>query len=699
MAELTWSWLCLPYLVLALALTAVAVLAALVRGDRVMRLGVAGAAITVLPWSICSTVSACTSDPDLATRLLRMGFGPVSLIGANLLIVLLGVSGQLERYRWIARLAAAIGTVLLALCWGTPWMVPGVQRLPSGLLYTQAGPLTALTVSQLAVWLLVGSVIVRRSGTRGERRGVARMLLIVFGLGAFGSLDLLLVHGVWGSYPIAWVPALLAAVTAIYMVTRTDLLRPQGIDQGVLAELLGGAVATVVVGILALALDGGDPLSLVWLATIVWTIALAVTWMLDAQRPVRVAGQRALEEFVARIADIEQELVVAERLAGLWRTVGIEVRVVWRVEGDQLVDITSGAPWPLDPLVASWLATHGDAVAPGDLATIRLGALRAPLEALVATHGATLLVPLVDRGALVGLVEADHQAALREAERGLVLESARAAARAVTYAALARAAAEEGEIAREVEVAQAMRLQATSSRDDELGRWSVAVEYRSAAQTTAAAWSAALLGDGRLAVLVTEAQAHGVASALATAALTGAFSAATSGPVAVSLDELVASLRASADGVMRVGEPIAAFVAVLDADAQRIGWASAGHPGAFVIGAIAYDLAQVPQGSQSGRRPVPIALGGGSGAPSASLQMATRGETALPLDGLLVIASSGVRGDDDAAFREALRDQAPAGPRLAQLLVDGALRRGEPQEDLLAVVVRLRSFRPSGAIG
>ena len=438
MAALTWSWLCLPYLVLALALATVAVLAALVRGDRVLRLGVAGAAITVLPWSICSTVSACTSDPDLATRLLRMGFGPVSLVGANLLLVLLGVSGQLERYRWIARLAAAIGTVLLALCWGTPWMVPGVQRLPSGLLYTQAGPLTGLTVSQFAVWLIVGSVIVRRSGTRGERRGVARMLLIVFGLCAFGSLDLLLVHGVWGSYPIVWLPALLAAVTAIFMVTRTDLLRPQGIDQGVLAELLGGAVATVVVGILALALDGGEPLSLVWLATIVWTIALAVTWMLDAQRPVRVAGQRALEEFVARIADIEQELVVAERLAGLWRSVGIEVRAVWRMEGDQLVDITSGARWPLAPEVAGWLATHGDAVAPGDLATLRLGALRAPLEALVATHGATLLVPLVDRGALVGLVEADHQAALREAERGLVLESARAAARAVTYAARAR---------------------------------------------------------------------------------------------------------------------------------------------------------------------------------------------------------------------------------------------------------------------
>ena len=56
----------------------------------------------------------------------------------------------------------------------------------------------------------------------------------------------------------------------------------------------------------------------------------------------------------------------------------------------------------------------------------------------------------------------------------------------------------------------------------ELGRWAVAAEYRTAARTSGAGWSAIELLDGRLALLVTEAHAHGVAGALATAALTGA---------------------------------------------------------------------------------------------------------------------------------------------------------------------------------
>ena len=111
-----------------------------------------------------------------------------------------------------------------------------------------------------------------------------------------------------------------------------------------------------------------------------------------------------------------------------------------------------------------------------------------------------------------------------------------------------------------------MRLQASASRDDELGRWSIGAEYRSAARTTGAGWSAVALHDGRLALLVTEAQSHGIAAALATAALTGAFAAAVIGH-GITLDDLLASLRASADGVVRGGEPVAAFIAIIDGTA------------------------------------------------------------------------------------------------------------------------------------
>jgi serine phosphatase RsbU (regulator of sigma subunit) len=304
----------------------------------------------------------------------------------------------------------------------------------------------------------------------------------------------------------------------------------------------------------------------------------------------------------------------------------------------------------------------------------------------VTSRSATLFVPLVDRGALVGLVEAEHVAALREAERGLVAQSARAAARALTYVNLARAAAREGATAREVEVAEAMRRQASARHDDELGSWRVAAEYRSAARTTGAAWSANLAGDARLAILVTEGQAHGVPAALATAALTGAFAAATTAPSDASIHELLAALRASAQDVLRGGEPIAAFIAILDADAQTIAWGCAGHPGALLVAPGA-----------GGAEPAQVALGGKGARLGEARGDVERGEARLHPDHVLVVASSGVYGGA-AAWRGVLRDPAALGSRLAARIVDAAAAGGQPGEDLLAVVVRQRGDRRSGRV-
>ena len=79
----------------------------------------------------------------------RLGAGPVSLIGPNLLLVLLGISGQLERHRWVVAASGAVGTALLGLCWGTDWTVPGVHRLTSGVFYPTGGPLTDIHIGQL----------------------------------------------------------------------------------------------------------------------------------------------------------------------------------------------------------------------------------------------------------------------------------------------------------------------------------------------------------------------------------------------------------------------------------------------------------------------------------------------------------------------------------------------------------------------
>jgi hypothetical protein len=191
-------------------------------------------------------------------------------------------------------------------------------------------------------------------------------------------------------------------------------------------------------------------------------------------------------------------------------------------------------------------------------------------------------------------------------------------------------------------------------------------------------------------LLVTEAQAQGVAAALATAALTGAFAAATSGSGPVTRDGLIQTMRASSEGVLRSGQPVSAFLAILDAQTQTIEWACAGHPGGFLVGPIAAVDSGLPAGSGTNARPKAIAITGGKREKDASLTAAIRGNAPFLPDTLLVVASTGLRGPDDEAWSTQLRELAPASGRLASVLVDVALKSGDPKEDLLAVVVRAR---------
>ncbi|MGN6109853.1 MAG: hypothetical protein ACTHU0_32395, partial [Kofleriaceae bacterium] len=396
--HLAWNWLCVPYLVCAASLAAVALVGALVRGDRVLRLGTVGAATSALPWAVCSALSACASDPALATRLLRLGNGPIALVGPSLLLVLLGVSGQLERHRWIARLAAVVGSALLAVCWGTDAVVPGVHRLSSGIYYIDAGPLTGLHFSQIGVWLAVGMAIARRSTSGGERRGLVRMLIAVLALGAVGASDLLLVYSIAGVYPIAWLCATIAAWVAVYYELRSNLLRPQGLDRDVATELIGAAIAIAGIGVGLFVLEVEITVALAIGGSLAWVAALGVAWATSSARPVPVARARALEQFVESLADVESEPRIAERLASLWRLLAIELRALGRLDGDRLIDVATGAHRDLDPALVQWWVEHGEPLAALDLGTMRLGAIRPALEKLVVRDTA-LLVPLVDRGA------------------------------------------------------------------------------------------------------------------------------------------------------------------------------------------------------------------------------------------------------------------------------------------------------------
>ena len=682
MSELVWNWLAIPYLACAVALVVVVIVVALIKGDRVMRMGMMGAAISALPWALLSAMVCCTQDPAAATRMLRLGNGPVAFIGPNLMLVMLGVSGQLERNRWLPRVAGLLAVALMGVCWGTPWIVPSAHRLSSGVYYISAGPLTWFHISQLGIWLGIGLFVARRTSTVAEdRRRLTQLLLAILICGAIGASDLLLVYDVWGSYPFAWLPCLFACGVGLYLSLRTPLLRSQGFDRGVFYEVIAFAGGSVLIAYLAIVVPGATPLAYAVGGALIWVATLALAWGVARRRVVRAPD----DQRVAQLADLDDEHALVSRLSALWKEkAAVTLRAVWRIDGAQ---VDGPGTWTLAPDVAAWLSEYGELLVAGDLATMRLGPMRVELEAACR---ASLLVPLIDRGALVGVVEAELPKVLREQDRGMIAESARAVARALTYVGMARDAAREGETTREVEVAAAMRQQASASRDDDFGRWTVAAEYRAAPRTTGAGWSVSLLDDGRLAVLVTEAHVQGLPAALASSALVGAFAAATSGTT--ELDELLQHLRASSAGAKSAGEQVGAFLAILDGERNKIDWACAGHPGAYIVGPVAHDV-DLAQGSMSGPRPTPLALGG-DGAAGASLAIATRGSTKLPPDALVLIASSGLRGDDRNGWQRTLRDLVPTGPKLGMQLVEHAAKR-ELDEDLLAVVVRLRPQRSS----
>ena len=201
------------------------------------------------------------------------------------------------------------------------------------------------------------------------------------------------------------------------------------------------------------------------------------------------------------------------------------------------------------------------------------------------------------------------------------------------------------------------------------------LEYRTAPRTTGAGWSAIELADGRLALLATEAQAHGVAAALATAALTGAFAAATTRrrrdghARRAARDD--ARERRRRDARRRAGRGVPRD------PRRRARRRSSGRapaiPARSLVGPIGVDV-ELPVGSARGARPTGRIGPGAARAVGASLSVATRGRADCRPTTLLVVASTGLRGGDDARWHETLRERAPPAAGSRASLVEAALR-------------------------
>jgi Stage II sporulation protein E (SpoIIE) len=655
-----WQPLCVPYLAVGLVCLVAVISAGLIRGDRVVRLGLIGTTSAVAPWGLGTAAAICAVEQSTASRLYQLANGPMTLIGPSLMLILLSVSGQLDRYRYYARVAVGIGVVLALVTWLTPLVLADVVKIPSGIWYPRAGALMWLHSMQIVGWPVMGLVIAWRAWPARHRPSMLRYLAVLPAMTMVGAADTLLAYGIGGVYPFAWLPGLMGGLVCLHLMFRTELVRAKGVERSGVVELVSTTIAAGAIAVVVWLVTtrmSVQPVVVALLTAPLWGVALLVTWMSPRSPGPTPANlyEHVLEELAH---ESSTGAPVAERLSALWGQHAVLTRVRLRLDLEAF-----------DPEVRAWLRGLEAPAMSAEVATMRLGRRRAAVEAMFAASGAAVAVPVIDRGELIAVVEAGQAAprTLRDAERLFLFDSAQLVGHALTYERLARDAQAAVTSAREVELANVLAAHYRPLQDDERGPWRLAIEHRSSPHPGGVGWSWAPLADGKVAVMIAEAEPRGVAGALVIAALQGAF-AARSREASCGAAELLAALRETVETIGR-----RALVIVLDSQARSMSWASAGHRGAAIVTEHAAELL-MDLGELGPYEPGHI----------------EEGTAELPPGALVVLLSSSVMAAP--GLRGALAGGYPRGLRLVTQLVElAAGSAAAPERDLLAIELAERA--------
>ncbi len=432
-----------------------------------MRIGVLGAVAGSLPWAMCSALAALFHEPAAARQLLRLGNGPVSLIGPSVLLLLLGASGQLERQRWVVRSAGLVGMVSMVVTWTTDLIIRDVRLLPSGIYYSLSGPLMAPHIGMVAVWAGVGVFVIRRAMPGHERNRALRMLVAILVLGTFGLADALLAYGVAGWFPLAWFPAIICALIAIHLIRNSDLLRRRGFDAPTAIEaavLLAGGVALTVASVASIFGSFSDlSKALISATVLVLAVTFARRWAAGGALVSEPLVAEAVTAWAVTLPE-HQELPGLERaVQTLWQNyLRIAACQLLRVQGHQLCNMHDTPVATLAPTLVPWFLRHRDALAEADLATMLVGERRTELETFVKQGGWDLWMPIVAKEQLWGFIVAkfDQPRAMPDTERFFVARTAEAVSRAGARAVLLQQSLAASIHDRDLELAKALREQA-----------------------------------------------------------------------------------------------------------------------------------------------------------------------------------------------------------------------------------------------
>jgi len=593
--------LSVPFVVAAAVVLAVMLYVSLVRGVAMLRWSLLLIALGLFAFVAGLALVAATDDPEVATWLYRFNLALLPLAGSGVLLFLLALAHRLPHHRVLVSFALGSSLVVAVLCAATDVIIPGVWRTPSGMLYFRVewNGIAQLHPTLIGLWVLAGIVLVWRRVAK-ERSPVRRRQLkgsiVAFSVCTLGLADVPLGYGV-GWYPISWFFLTIGLLLALRLLVAVDLMGAVALDRRV-PLMIGYVLAAAACTWLLLRATGPDTSAV--LATIlalgVFTALRTVVLLVQAMgvaRPevaVDTPLDRAFDRYARTIQSLREEEEISRATVeviglglGCDAVFLVPSRDDWsweRLDGEAAVTLPEVAT--PDPLILGWLEEHARPLARDEIDAQRLGDLREPIERLFESHGAELMVPLVNRDEVVGLLTLGalkRRRALRAEEMLFLERTQEQAAAALVYARMHEEATTRVEVDKEVGLAAAVQ-QAFIPKGEwiEVANMTLSGLYAPASRCGGDWWSVHELPRGRVLVLIGDVTGHGIPAAMVTAAAKGCYDVAQrlmgdDLDVVRLLDLLDASVRRAGGKQFYM----TCFATLLDPPNHRVTFANAGH--------------------------------------------------------------------------------------------------------------------------
>lgn len=592
------SLLSLPFAAASVVALGCAIYLVITDGAPLLRGSLMLVVTGILVYVVGGALAASTVDPEAVVLVFRLSNCLLPLSAAGVLMFLLALSGRLPRYRWLVALSMVSGLVSAVFTVGTDLVIRDVWMTPSGMYWFRIPPngLGQLQPALLTIWVAVSGVLTWRH-LRVERSEVRRRqlrgALWAFGVSMLGMADLSLAYEV-GWYPVSGVFLIIGASMALRLLVVDDLVHARALDRRAPLVLLYMVAAFAGVWLVARAAGPTASAAAIALFTAVLFAVLRVLVGLaqaieePASARHNTPLDRALDRYTRTVSALHERAAIAEATIEVVELgVGAErVELLSPSRDDYSWETSSGevlaeARTP-DPLLLVWLEQNARPLARDDLATMRLGELREPIERLFEAHHAEVLVPLVNRDEVVGLLclgALPGGRAYRQDEVQFLARLRDQAASALVYARMHADATERVEVDKDVGLAAAVQKGFVPGA----GRLShggmlLAGTYQPASKCGGDWWSVHEQPNGSVLVLIGDVTGHGIAAAMVTAAAKGCYDVAQR--LMGDRIDLVRLLDLLDASVKRAGARqfyMTCFATLIDRKAGRVRYANAGH--------------------------------------------------------------------------------------------------------------------------